>query len=156
MKENLKKLANYYKPYMRTFWLDMFFAFLASLISLVIPLVVRYITTNVTEMDADKAVRRIAVICGVLVILVLIQFASNYFITNIGHVMGAKIGGQKQRISFARVFLKNPPILIFDEATSALDNESENIVKESLEKLAVNRTTFIDAFILSTRYNEIS
>ncbi len=45
-------------------------------------------------------------------------------------------GGQKQRISIARVFLKNPPILIFDEATSALDNESESIVQESLEKLS--------------------
>ena len=45
-------------------------------------------------------------------------------------------GGQKQRISIARVFFKNPPILIFDEATSALDNESEKVVQESLEKLA--------------------
>ena len=53
MKNNLKKMAGYYKPYMGTFVLDMFFAFLASLISLVIPLVVRYITTNVTDMEAD-------------------------------------------------------------------------------------------------------
>ena len=80
---------------MGTFWLDMFFAFLASLISLVIPLVVRYITTNVPEMDAGTAVRRITVICGILVILVLIQFASNYFITNIGHVMGAKMDDER-------------------------------------------------------------
>ena len=47
-------------------------------------------------------------------------------------------GGQKQRLSIARVFLKNPPILIFDEATSALDNESEHIVQQSLESLAKN------------------
>ena len=62
-------------------------------------------------------------------------------------------GGQKQRLSIARVFLKNPPILIFDEATSALDNESEQIVQESLEKLAKNRTTLVIAHRLTTIEN---
>ena len=77
----------------------------------------------------------------------------NGYDTDIGQ-RGIKLsGGQKQRLSIARVFLKNPPILIFDEATSALDNESENIVKESLEKLAKNRTTLVIAHRLSTVRN---
>ena len=73
--------------------------------------------------------------------------------TDIGQ-RGVKLsGGQKQRLSIARVFLKNPPILIFDEATSALDNESERAVQDSLEKLSNNRTTLVIAHRLSTIRN---
>jgi ATP-binding cassette subfamily B protein len=67
---------------------------------------------------------------------------------------GVKLsGGQKQRLSIARVFLKNPPILILDEATSALDNESEKFIQKSLEELAKNRTTIVIAHRLSTIRN---
>ena len=67
---------------------------------------------------------------------------------------GVKLsGGQKQRISIARVFLKDPPMLILDEATSALDNESERLVQKSLSRLAKGRTTLIIAHRLTTIKN---
>jgi ATP-binding cassette subfamily B protein len=73
--------------------------------------------------------------------------------TDIGQ-RGVKLsGGQKQRLSIARVFLKDPPLIIFDEATSALDNESEKAVQESLERLTNNRTTLVIAHRLSTVRN---
>ena len=82
-----------------------------------------------------------------------IKTLPNGYSTYVGE-RGVKLsGGQKQRISIARLFLKNPPILILDEATSALDNESERLVQQSLEKLAEGRTTFTIAHRLTTIRN---
>ena len=73
--------------------------------------------------------------------------------TSVGERGTRLSGGQKQRISIARVFLKNPPVLILDEATSALDNESERFIQKSLEELAKDRTTITIAHRLSTIRN---
>ena len=107
---------------------------------------IRYGNPNATDEDVIRAARNANAHEFIM------SFPDGYD-TDIGQ-RGAKLsGGQKQRLSIARVFLKNPPILIFDEATSALDNESEKVVQESLEMLAKDRTTFVIAHRLSTIKN---
>ena len=91
MKNNLRRMINYYKPYLGTFFLDMFFAIIASAISLVIPLVVRSITTDIPNMTPDAGMNKILMLGGLLIVLVIVQFFANYFISYIGHVMGAKM-----------------------------------------------------------------
>ncbi len=154
MKANLKKMAGYYKPYMGTFLLDMFFAFLASVISLVIPLVVRYITTYVVNMGAKEAFDRIVVLGICLIALALIQFASNYFITNIGHVMGAKmeynmrteIFDHYQKLSFS--FFDDQKVgQLMSRITNDLFEITE-LLHHGPENLAISFIKIIGAFVI--------
>jgi ATP-binding cassette subfamily B protein len=100
MWKNLKRLFNYYKPYKKLFFLDTFFAIVASLISLVIPLVVRYVTSKVIYLEPQLVRQRLILIAIGVTILVLIQCYANYFISNYGHVMGAKIEYDMRREIF--------------------------------------------------------
>ena len=154
MKENLKRMVSYYKPYLGTFALDMFFAFLASAISLIIPLVVRYITSEVPGMNPDEAVPRIMFIGAVLIVLALVQFASNYFISNIGHVMGAKmeynmradIFSHYQKLSFS--FYDEQKVgQLLSRITSDLFDITE-LLHHGPENIAISLIKIIGAFVI--------
>ena len=91
MRQNLKKMISYYSPYMGVFLADMFFAIVQAAIALLIPLVVRYITSEVIYQEASVALHRILWIGVGLVGLIAVQCYCNFFISYYGHVMGAKI-----------------------------------------------------------------
>ena len=107
---------------------------------------IAYGRPSATETEIEEAARRAN-------IHEFIMSLPDAYDTVVGERGSRLSGGQKQRVAIARVFLKDPKILILDEATSALDNESEEAVQESLERLACNRTTIIIAHRLSTIKN---
>lgn len=90
-RQNWKKFFSYYKPYRKLFWSDMFFATVAAAVTLIIPLIVRYITTHVIYWDAKTALHTILSLVILMLFLVILEFYSNYFITNYGHMMGARM-----------------------------------------------------------------
>lgn len=154
MKKNLKKMASYYKPYFTTFMLDLFFAFLASATALVIPLVVRYITSNIANIKADGDIRLILTIGGVLFGLVLVNFGSRYFISYVGHVMGAKIEynmrseifAHYQKLSFS--FYDEQKVgSLMSRVTSDLFDITE-LLHHGPENLAISAIKIIGAFII--------
>ena len=109
MSKNLKKLFSYYKPFIGLFWADMFFAILGAAVTLVIPLVVRFITNEVVYYEMDQAVKTIWMLGAFMVILVAVEYGCNYFMAYYGHVMGTKmeanmrkdIFGHYQKLSFS-------------------------------------------------------
>ena len=154
MKKNLAKMASYYKPYLGTFLLDLFFAFLASAITLIIPLVVRYITSNLEEIKAMGDVRRILILGGVLIVLVAIYFVSKYYISYVGHVMGAKIEynmrseifAHYQKLSFS--FYDEQKVgSLMSRVTSDLFDITE-LLHHGPENLAISLIKITGAFII--------
>ena len=154
MRKNLKRLCSYYKPYMGIFLLDLFFAFLASAIALVIPLVVRYITSNVGNMTQTEAQNQILLIGGVLVVLVLVQFVANFYISDIGHVMGARIErdmraeifAHYQKLSFA-FYDEQKTGQLMSRITSDLFDITE-LLHHGPENIAISLIKIIGAFVI--------
>ena len=153
MLKNLKKLISYYKPYIGTFLLDMFFAVLASAIALVIPLIVRYITSDVVYMQ-EGAKERIIQLGIVLVVLVIVQFISNYYIANVGHVMGAKmeynmraeIFAHYQKLSFS--FFDDQKVgQIMSRITNDLFDITE-LLHHGPENIVISLIKIVGAFII--------
>lgn len=157
MKSNIKRMISYYKPYMGTFIADMFFAFLSSIIALVIPIAVRYITANIMDIKEEGAVDQILLIGLGLIVLVFIQFGANYFITNIGHVMGAKmeydmraqIFAHYQKLSFS-FFDEEKVGQLMSRITSDLFDISE-LLHHGPENIAISFIKIIGAFIILSR-----
>ena len=153
MLKNLKKLISYYKPYIGTFLLDMFFAVLASAIALVIPLIVRYITSDVVYMQ-EGAKERIIQLGIVLVVLVIVQFISNYYIANVGHVMGAKmeynmraeIFAHYQKLSFS--FFDDQKVgQLMSRITNDLFDITE-LLHHGPENIVISLIKIVGAFII--------
>ncbi len=154
MKDNIRKMVSYYRPYKKVFFLDMFFAFLLSVISLVIPLAVRYITGSIGNLDKDAAFHRVIWIgCG-LIVLVILQFGSNYYVGTVGHIMGAKIEydmrqeifSHYQKLSFS--FYDEQKVgQLMSRITSDLFDISE-LLHHGPENLAISFIKIIGAFII--------
>ena len=154
MKRNIRRMIGYYKPYMRTFWTDMFLAFVDSIIALIIPLAVRYITSNIIDIKSEGSVNRIIFIGIILIGLVLIQFGARFYITNIGHVMGAKmeydmrseIFEHYQKLSFS-FFDEQKVGQLMSRITSDLFDISE-LLHHGPENLAISFVRIIGAFVI--------
>ena len=148
----LKMLAGYYKPYKGLFFADLFFAFLGAAVTLVIPLMVRYIMNSISEMPAAEAKTMILKIGVGMLVLILVQLGSRYFITYYGHMMGAyiehdmrnEIFSHYQKLSFA--FYDNQKVgHLLSRITSDLfdiskvQSGAEQIISERLDACTLAR-----------------
>ena len=159
MWKNLKKLASYYKPYMGTFLLDMFFAVIASAVALAVPLIVRYITSDVVHMETG-AKDRIIVLGIILVVLVVVQFFANFYITTVGHVMGAKMEYNMRAEIFAH-FQKLSFSFFDDQKTGQLMSRITNdlfeiteLLHHGPENIVISLIKIVGAFIILIGINK--
>lgn len=159
MKEKLKKLFAYYKPYMGLFYSDMFFAVLGAAVTLVIPLLVRYITNEVIYFDADEAKHAIFVLGAMMIGLVLLEVFCNFYIAYFGHIMGAKmeanmrsdIFGHYQKLTFA--FYDNQKVgHLLSRITSDLFDISE-LLHHGPEDLVISIIKIVGSFIILLTVN---
>ena len=90
-KHEWKKFLSYYKPYKKIFAADMLFACMGAAVTLIIPLIIRYITSDVIYRDSSQSLHTILVLTGIMALLVLLECYCNYFIAYYGHMMGAKM-----------------------------------------------------------------
>ncbi len=155
----LRRLAAYYKPYQRVFWTDMFFAFVSAAAALVIPLVVRYVTSTITVMEVREAQSMILKLGILMLILVLVQWYSNYYIFNYGHVMGAKIEydmraeifDHYQKMSFS--FYDEQKVgQLMSRVTSDLFDITE-LLHHGPENIAISFIKIIGAFLILMSIN---
>ena len=155
MERKLKKLASYYRPYLPLFLADMFFAILGAGVTLVIPLIVRYITNHVITMEAGAALHKIAGLAVLMLVLVAVECFCNYFIANYGHVMGAKIEydmraeifGHYQKLSFS--FFNNQKVgQLMSRITSDLFDISE-LLHHGPEDLVISVIKIVGSFVIS-------
>ena len=112
MSKNLKKMISYYKPYLGVFWADMFFATVSAAVALVIPLVIRYVTSTLIYMEPQAILGQIRWIALMLFALVAVDCYSRFFIANQGHVMGAKIEYDMRAEIFAHLRRCNFPFMM--------------------------------------------
>ncbi|MEE1031437.1 MAG: ABC transporter ATP-binding protein [Ruminococcus sp.] len=159
MGEKLKKLTAYYKPYMKLFWADMFFAMLGAAMTLIIPLIVRYITGTVIEQPLEEASKMIIRLGILMIVMVAVEGFCNYFITYYGHVMGARmehdmrneIFGHYQKLSFA--FYDNQKVgHLLSRITSDLFDITE-LLHHGPEDVVISSIKLIGAFIILVTVN---
>ncbi len=154
MGKKLKKLASYYRPYLPLFLADMFFAILGAGVTLAIPLIVRYITNHVITLEAGAALHKIAMLGLLMLALVAVEWFCNYFISNYGHVMGAKIEydmraeifGHYQKLSFS--FFNNQKVgQLMSRITSDLFDISE-LLHHGPEDLVISIIKIFGSFLI--------
>ena len=159
MKDKLKKLFAYYKPYKLLFYSDMFFAILGAGVTLVIPLIVRYITSEVVYFDGNRAMETIVALGALMIVLVLVEFGCNYFIAFYGHMMGAKmeadmrsdIFSHYQKLTFA--FYDNQKVgALLSRITSDLFDITE-LLHHGPEDIVISIIKIVGSFIILANIN---